>query len=144
MRLADRSFLGQPLRVIRKLLGVEEFMAKYNELEGGATLSQFEDLSSWQLSVADDSGSSVQLLGCPEDHRCTANPDHEHERKLCEKCEVPLCSTCLEHLSSKKLPPLSLANDMWTGYGPETLYSDKVTRHGDAVRKPLHHHADLP
>ena len=127
MRLSDRSFLGQPLHVIRKLLGVEEFMAKYNELEGGATLSQFEDLSSWQLSVADRSGSSVQLLGCPEDHRCTAHPEHKREGKLCEKCEIPMCSTCLEHLNGKKLPPLSLANDMWTGYGPETLYSDKVT-----------------
>ena len=127
MRLADRSFLGQPLHVIRKLLGVEEFMAKYNELEGGATLSQFEDLSCWQLSVADRGGSSVQLLGCPEDHRCTAHPEHKREGKLCEKCEIPICSTCHEHLSGKKLPPLSLANDMRTGYGPETLYSDKVT-----------------
>ena len=127
MRLADRSFLGQPLHVIRKLLGVEEFMAKYNELEGGATLSQFEDLSGWHLSVADRGGGSVQLLGCPEDHRCTAHPEHKREGKLCEKCEIPICSTCHEHLSGKKLPPLSLPNDMWTGYGPETLYSDKVT-----------------
>ena len=129
-RPANGSFLGRPVHVMRKLLGMEEFMAKYNELEGGSSLSDFEDFSGWQLSVTDAGGNSVRLLGCPEDHRCAANPEHVREGKLCKHCEIPICETCYQHLAGKKspeLPPLSLANDMWSGYGPETLYNEKVT-----------------
>lgn len=31
------------------------------------------------------------------------------------------------HLSAAKLPPLSYANDMWTGYGLERIYKQNVT-----------------
>ena len=31
---------------------------------------------------------------------------------------MPICRECYLELSAGKLPPLSLANDMWTGYAP--------------------------
>ena len=46
---------------------------------------------------------------------------------MCEHCKLPLCSECFEHLKEAKLPPLSYANDMWTGYGLERIYRQKVT-----------------
>ena len=46
---------------------------------------------------------------------------------MCEKCRLPICADCFEHLSKAKLPPLSYANDMWTGYGLERIYREKVT-----------------
>ena len=124
---ADGTFLGQPLEIMKNLLGVDQFLAKYDELEGGAKMSDSEDLGGWQVSVTDGRGSTFMLLGCPEDHRCTANPEHPRQGTLCEHCELPICQSCHDHLCKKKLPPLSLANDMWSGYGPETLYSQNVT-----------------
>lgn len=49
------------------------------------------------------------------------------DRKLCEHCWVPICTDCFMHLSAAKLPPLSYANDMWTGYGLERIYKQNVT-----------------
>ena len=40
---------------------------------------------------------------------------------------MPICTECYEHLRAKQLPPLSLANDMWTGFAPERIYKEKVT-----------------
>ncbi|CAK9033585.1 ATP-dependent DNA helicase, partial [Durusdinium trenchii] len=61
------------------------------------------------------------------DHRCHANPEHVDMKILCPECEVPLCQACKEHLTSGSLPPLSLANDMFTGYAPKRIYEEKVT-----------------
>ena len=33
----------------------------------------------------------------------------------------------MEHLKAGRLPPLSYANDMWTGYGLERIYKEQVT-----------------
>ena len=33
----------------------------------------------------------------------------------------------MEHLKAGRLPPLSYANDMWTGYGLERIYREQVT-----------------
>ena len=61
-----------------------------------------------------------------QDLRCCAEEQHPGHQ-LCDHCEVPICTECYEHLGSKQLPPLSLANDMWTGYAPERIYREKVT-----------------
>ena len=60
-----------------------------------------------------------------KDHCCTE--PHSEGQALCEQCRLPLCSECFEHLKEAKLPPLSYANDMWTGYGLERIYRQKVT-----------------
>ena len=62
-----------------------------------------------------------------QDHRCHANPEHVDMKILCPECEVPLGQACKEHLTSGSLPPLSLANDMFTGYAPKRIYEEKVT-----------------
>ena len=40
---------------------------------------------------------------------------------------MPICRECYLELSAGKLPPLSLANDMWTGYAPHRLAEQQVT-----------------
>ena len=62
-----------------------------------------------------------------QDHRCHLHPGHVHDKQLCEGCEVPICHKCQEKLEEGKLPPLSLANDMWTGYAPQRLVEQEVT-----------------
>ena len=89
------------------------------------SLSDHETFASWKLRLPgpDD----VELLCCPEDHRCGAAPEHVAEGVLCEHCELPVCGECLGHLAQAELPPLSLANDMWTGYAPERIYAEEAT-----------------
>ena len=60
-----------------------------------------------------------------EDQCC--NEPHLENKTLCERCWLPICSECADHLSKAKLPPLSYANDMWTGYGLKMIYEQKVT-----------------
>lgn len=40
---------------------------------------------------------------------------------------MPICRECYNHLSTAKLPPLSYANDMWTGYGLQRIYQENAT-----------------
>ena len=40
---------------------------------------------------------------------------------------MPVCTDCFDRLKEAKLPPLSYANDMWTGYGLDRIYEQKVT-----------------
>ncbi|CAJ1385553.1 unnamed protein product, partial [Effrenium voratum] len=110
----------------RSVLGLERFLEKYDQLDApGKKLSDHETFASWKLRLPgpDD----VELLCCPEDHRCGAAPAHVAEGVLCEHCELPDCGECLEHLAQAELPPLSLANDMWTGYAPERIYAEEAT-----------------
>ena len=51
-------------------------------------------------------------------------PSSPTGRTLCEACRAPLCSDCAAHLERGRLPPLSHANDMWTGYGLERIYKE--------------------
>ncbi|CAJ1456522.1 unnamed protein product, partial [Effrenium voratum] len=43
------------------------------------------------------------------------------------ECETPVCRACFESLKKKKMPPVSLANDMWVGYSPERIFEEKMT-----------------
>lgn len=61
-----------------------------------------------------------------QDRRCHLGHD-AHDLQLCEGCELPICSKCKASLSEGKLPPLALANDMFTGYVPRSLVEQKVT-----------------
>ena len=40
---------------------------------------------------------------------------------------MPFCTECEALLSKGRLPPLCLANDMWTGYAPARLFEQQVT-----------------
>ncbi|CAJ1393587.1 unnamed protein product [Effrenium voratum] len=119
-------FFGRPAAAAAEVLGLEHFLNKYDQLNGpGKKLSDHETFASWKLRLPgpDD----VELLCCPEDHRCGAAPEHVAEGVLCEHCELPVCGECLDHLAEAELPPLSLANDMWTGYAPERIYTEEAT-----------------
>ena len=61
-----------------------------------------------------------------QDHRC-CEPHTEGKIAFCEQCQVPVCADCFDHLKEAKLPPLSYANDMWTGYGLSRIYEENVT-----------------
>ena len=119
---AGVTFLGRPTQETADLLGLEAFLQKYDGLEGGAKLTEFEDFASIPGPER-----PIPLLCCPEDHRCRAHPEHVTSGVLCEDCEVPLCNQCHDELRQGRLPPRSLANDMFTGYAPERLYSEQVT-----------------
>eukprot|EP00913_Durusdinium_trenchii_P028882 g27080.t1 len=66
--------------------------------------------------------------GDVKDHRCAAQPEHVANKTIaCEHCELPVCRQCHEDLTQAKLPRLSYANEMFTGYGLKRIYKDKVT-----------------
>eukprot|EP00435_Cladocopium_sp_Y103_P014631 s5512_g3.t1 len=121
-------FLQPPVHETADILGLDAFLEHYDQLsEEGRRLSNHESFEQWSVSLPGGS----KILCCPEDrdkdHRCRRHPGHVHDRQLCEGCEVPLCQKCQEKLEQGKLPPLSLANDMWTGYAPQRLVEQQVT-----------------
>ena len=68
------------------------------------------------------------VTSCCQDHRCAAQPEHVANKTIaCEHCELPVCRQCHEDLTQAKLPRLSYANEMFTGYGLKRIYKDKVT-----------------
>ena len=66
-----------------------------------------------------------KTVGGSQDRSCSE--PHGDDQTLCEHCWVPICAHCFAHLSTAMLPPLSYANDMWTGYGLERIYRQNVT-----------------
>ena len=108
---------------LHQLLSRDKYFRRYDDLGGGVKLSEANDFEQWSAEIP----GLGKLLCCPEDLRCPANPQHSKERVLCEHCEVPLYQDCEKHLVEGKLPALSLCNDMWTGFAPERLHSEKIT-----------------
>ncbi|CAJ1461451.1 unnamed protein product, partial [Effrenium voratum] len=101
----ERLFIGKPAAAAARALSLERFLEKYDQLDvPGKKLSDSESFGSWKLRLPGPGG--AELLRCPEDH---------------------LCGGCLDHLACVQLPPLSLANDMWTGYAPERIYAEEAT-----------------
>ncbi|CAJ1340380.1 unnamed protein product, partial [Effrenium voratum] len=122
----EHLFFGKPAAAAAQALSLERFLEKYDQLDApGKKLSDSESFGSWKLRLPGPGG--AELLCCPEDHRCRAVPGHVEEGVLCEHCELPVCGGCLDHLARAQLPPLSLANDMWTGYAPERIYAEEAT-----------------
>ena len=77
-------FFGRPAAAA-EVLGLEHFLNKYDQLDApGKKLSDHETFASWKLRLPgpDD----VELLCCPEDHRCGAAPEHVAAGVLCEHC----------------------------------------------------------
>ena len=141
------TFLGQPFAKIKGVLGLQTYLAKYNVIgqplaEGAADikLADRESFDDWTLQLPGCADGA--LLCCPEDRAwlrhlysdlsrqdrcCDACCQQGSGGALCEHCRVPVCKDCEAHLAAGKLPPLSYANDMWTGYGPKRIYEQKVT-----------------
>ncbi|CAJ1402349.1 unnamed protein product [Effrenium voratum] len=106
----ERLFIGKPAAAAARALSLERFLEKYDQLDvPGKKLSDSESFGSWKLRLPGPGG--AELLRCV----------------LCEHCELPVCGGCLDHLACVQLPPLSLANDMWTGYAPERIYAEEAT-----------------
>ena len=82
--------------------------------------------SEWRRRWQRD-GRAQDVLCCPEDVRKQRYCKHEDFR-LCERCEVPICNTCWEHLRSSHnyRIPQALANDNYKGYGHEFMYRNQV------------------
>ena len=142
------SFLGQPLEKIRELLGLQVYLDRYNKVgsrpleetaEDAPKLTDREDFRHWTAKLPGPAGGA--LLCCPEDWAeaaigasspdqdcvCERCPQNAPEKTLCEACRAPVCGDCAAHLERGRLPPLSYANDMWTGYGLERIYKEQVT-----------------
>ncbi|CAJ1354797.1 unnamed protein product, partial [Effrenium voratum] len=89
---------GQPAPRVVEMLGLNAFLDKYDNCPAPAA----------QKSYADPT--HVGAAGV-----------------LCEECETPVCRACFESLKKKKMPPVSLANDMWVGDSPERIFEEKMT-----------------
>ena len=122
------TLFGMPIETATTLIGMDTFKKKYGKVDGYANITDTDELDDWRSFVYDTSEEDfVEFMCCPEDHVCVADLDHPRDHLLCEECRVPLCSHCRGHLDKHKLPPLSLANDMWTGFAPAILYRERVT-----------------
>ncbi|CAE7598782.1 unnamed protein product [Symbiodinium sp. CCMP2592] len=118
----DNSHI-EGMELLHETLSIDKYLERYDDLGGGVSLKDVANFDDWTVTVP----GFGNILCCPEDHRCHANPQHPTQHTLCEHCEVPICSDCAQHLSKGELPPLSLCNDMWTGYSPARLHEQKVT-----------------
>ena len=78
----------------------------------------------------------VDILCCPEDKRCTNSKCMQNQRRVCEQCEVPLCSECAGVVDEPwdifdgylpKPPRRALSSDLMIFYAPKSLYEDQMT-----------------
>ena len=101
---------------------------------------QQQHISDWSVCLTLDNNKDLQMFGCTEDIRCTdpiRRPRHVEEvehrpfvRRLCDSCEVPICSQCEKGLRSYKgisTIPMSLANDHYYGYVHKYIVENDVT-----------------
>ena len=127
-KTGETTLFGMPVNTAKNLVGMDTFKKKYGKVDGYANITDTDELHEWRAFVYDTSEEDfVEFMCCPEDHVCLADLNHPRDHLLCEECRVPLCSHCRGHLDKHKLPPLSLANDMWTGFAPAVLYHERVT-----------------
>ena len=68
---------------------------------------------------------SAGLLCCPEDQTCRHQCETRGE--ICEACQIPLCSTCVQSLERGEIIPQGLGNDNWIGYVAAWMYANQVT-----------------
>jgi hypothetical protein len=113
-------------------IGMDSYIKEYGQSPDLTTSTAQKELSAWTLSVPFEAG-SVDILCCPEDRKCTNDPDNKEgiassSHALCKDCELPVCKDCWQALSkAHKRPKLSLANDLWTGYIPAIIYEENCT-----------------
>ena len=124
----DTLMFGMALNAASQLIGMQTFLDKYGHVDGYANIGITGELNEWRSAVYDyHKNEFVEFICCPEDHKCSADLNHHQSHIICEECQVPVCRQCQAHLKKGKLSPLSLANDMWTGFAPAVLYDERVT-----------------
>ena len=106
------------------------------------TFDRERHISKWATCLPMD-GHALMLFGCTEDIFCHDENNHALDletppfvRRLCEKCQIPLCSSCILGLQkhdpdSKFLDgstiPMSLCNDHYYGHVNRFIVDAKVT-----------------
>ena len=75
------------------------------------------------------------FLCCPEDHHCEFKCQ-EHSR-LCYKCRIPVCRTCMKILHRNDIVPQGLCNDNWHGFLEAWIYANKITWMEKTVSAPF-------
>lgn len=120
------KFCGLCEEEVVLLLGMDTYLTQFGERVGGpnlrASIAQ-QELEDWTIVVRLGT-KEVRVLGCPEDRVCL---ECRGEGVLCRKCELPVCRDCWQDLKRRKRPAMALANDLWTGYVPDMIYSQRVT-----------------
>ena len=81
-----------------------------------------EEFDDWYMDIPFRDG-DVRIVCCPEDRICSETC--LAGRRLCQSCQVPVCTTCNQYVS-KEQPmqnPIALANDLMVFYTPEEMYT---------------------
>ena len=74
------------------------------------------------------------LLCCPEDYICTQGC--HNDKKLCLKCQIPMCKDCRLCMRNNKKSPVASTNDNWVGYAQNWIYEQEVTWMEKTVSSP--------
>eukprot|EP00971_Amphidinium_carterae_P294841 5854574-Amphidinium_carterae.1 len=77
---------------------MEKFINTYGRMEDQPNLAEYGELKDWYLRVQTGPETSIDLIACPEDHRCHEDPEHVTNHELCPSCELPMCVDCRRHL----------------------------------------------
>ena len=112
---------GQALQALSR----EVFDARYTNVGYTSVEDRDEALNGWTLGVPHGEDHVVRIVCCPEDRACDVRK-HERGDDLCEGCRVPFCVECHTELKKGKLPPLALANDNFTDFMLNYIFTMKV------------------
>ena len=109
--LGSLRFMGHEWAVHR--LRLDTYIEYYTDIGFVDEAERDAVLAAWSVDVPVD-GKAVRILCCAEDRECRT--EHACGEPLCHKCEIPVCDACYDSLRQGHLPPMSLANDNWTGH----------------------------
>ena len=130
------------------MFGLKTYLENYGSIqEGKVHLGEDEhrhEFDDWLVTIPFAVGVGkqtldVDILCCPEDKRCTNSICMQNQRRVCEQCEVPLCSECAGVVDKPwgiwdwgespqpKPPPRALSNDLMIFYAPKSIYEDQMT-----------------
>ncbi len=77
---------------------------------------------------------NARLLCCPEDQRFIGSC--VETKKLCKRCEVPVCKYCWQEMMQNRVVNIGLINDNWYGYVENWIYEAEVTRMEKTMASP--------
>jgi len=123
------TFYGMRPKATKDMFSLDAYLERYggSEEDGPDLRNRPGEFDDWtmQLGSARD---ATRIICCPEDKKCSAVPEHA-KGVCCERCEVPLCLECENHLRRPRpvMPPAALANDLMIYYAPRELYTRSVT-----------------
>ena len=112
---------GQALQALSR----EVFDARYTNVGYTSVDDRDKALNGWTVGVPHGEDHVVRIVCCPEDRACDVRK-HERGDDFCEGCRVPFCVECHTELKKGKLPPLALANDNFTDFMLNYIFTMKV------------------